>query len=234
MQITSKTKFLVISPHPDDEALGIGGLIGKVLKEKGKVMIYYLTVGDSRQLVTGETNSKTRLKEIEAVRKLTGANIKVEYIGEEFCRLDTVPQKDLIEKVEDAIELFKPDIVGVPSYNSYNQDHRELYTACITALRPTPKNIRHFTPTVLEYGEPYRWGVNPNPGQQAFIDLSQKYKKGSLLDFKIRLYKCHKTQVRTGVFARSPENLIHEAHIVGREIGVEIAECYRILRTEIF
>jgi LmbE family N-acetylglucosaminyl deacetylase len=82
MQITSKTRLLVISPHPDDEALGIGGLIGKVLKEKGKVLIYYLTVGDSRQLVTGQTDSKTRLKEIESVQKLTGADIKVEYVGE--------------------------------------------------------------------------------------------------------------------------------------------------------
>lgn len=233
MQITSKTKFLVISPHPDDEALGAGGLIGKALREKAKVMIYYLTAGNSRQLVTGQTDSKTRLKEIESVKKLTGAKIKVEYVGEEFCRLDTVPQKDLIEHIEDEIAGFKPDIVAIPAYYSYNQDHRALYEACITALRPIPKDIRHHVSAVLEYGEPYVWGVKSPEAHNVYLDLSQKLGKGNLFDFKIKLYKCHKTQVRSGVFSRSIENLKHEAHISGREIGIELAESYRLLRDEI-
>lgn len=233
MQITDKTRLLVISPHPDDEALGIGGLIGKAIKENAKVYIYYMTAGDSRQLVTGSTNSKTRLSEIENVRKLTKAKIKVEYVGQEFCRLDTVAQKNIIEKVEDVVESFKPTIVGIPSLYSYNQDHRALHEACITALRPIPKTIRYFVPAILEYGEPYIWGVTPPPVQNIFLDLTQKYKGGSLFDFKIKLYKCHKTQVRNSVFARSPENLKHQAHVVGREIGIELAESYRVLRDEI-
>jgi LmbE family N-acetylglucosaminyl deacetylase len=233
MQITSKTKLLVISPHPDDEALGAGGLIGKAIKEKARVMIYYLTAGDSRQLVTGQTDGKTRLKEIDSVKKLTGAKVKVEYVGKEFCRLDTVPQKDLIERIEDVIEEFKPSMVTIPSYYSYNQDHRALYEACITALRPTPKDVRHFTATVLEYGEPYIWGVKPPEAHNVYLDLNQKLGKGDLFDFKIALYKCHKTQVRTGVFPRSPENLKHQAHITGREIGIAMAESYRLLRSEI-
>lgn len=233
MQITSKTRLLIISPHPDDEALGAGGLIGKAIKEKAKVMIYYLTAGDSRQLVTKKTDSKTRLKEIESVKILTNAKIKVEYIGKEFCRLDTVPQKDLIERVEDVIEDFKPSVVAIPSYYSYNQDHRAVYVACITAMRPTPKEIRHNVSTVLEFGEPYLWGVKSPEAHNIYLDLSQKLGRGNLFDFKIKLYKCHKTQVRTGVFPRSPDNLKHEAHVKGREVGIELAESYRLLRSEI-
>jgi LmbE family N-acetylglucosaminyl deacetylase len=151
----------------------------------------------------------------------------------EKCRLDTVSQKELIEKIEDVIEKFKPTMAAVPSHYSYNQDHRELHTACITALRPTPKKVRHFTSNVVEFGEPYLWGVNSPPPRTLYLDLNQKYKKGTLLNFKINLYKCHKTQVRTGVFSRSPENLVHEAHVLGREIGIEIAESFRLLRGEI-
>lgn len=233
MLIDKKSKVLIVSPHPDDEALGCGGLIGKCLKEKAKLYIYYLTVGESRQLVTGKTERKTRLTEIEAVRKLTKAKIKIGYVGEEFCRLDTVPQKELIEMIEDVIVSFKPSLTAIPSYSSYNQDHRAVYDACMTALRPVPKNIRHFVPYVLEFFEPYLWSVRPQSKPNLYLDLGESYKDKSLLDFKISLYKCHKTQARKDPFPRSANNLIRLAHIYGKEIGVETAEAYHLIRAEV-
>jgi len=234
MVINSKTRLLVISPHPDDEALGIAGLIGKCIKEKARVLIYYLCVGKSRQLVTGKTEENTRLKEIKNVANFSSAETKVEYVGDEFCRLDTIAQKELIEKIEDVIEDFKPTIAGIPSAGSYNQDHRAVYEASITALRPTPKEIRHFVSFVLEFYEPYLWGVTPPKNPNYYLDLSTRFKNGNLLDFKINFYKKHKTQVRKDPFPRSPQNLIRLAHVYGKEIGVEIAEAYHILRGEIW
>lgn len=233
MIITNKSRLLVISPHPDDEALGCGGLIGKCQKENVKVLIAYISVGDSRQLITKKTNKNIRLKEIEKVKKYTNAKIKVIYTGKEFTRLDTVPQKEIIEKIEDIVESFKPTIITIPSSSSYNQDHRAVFDACITALRPIPKNIRYFVPHVLEYFEPYFWSSRKLKYPNAYLDLGEKDKKGNLLDFKIGLYKCHKTQVRKDPFPRSKENIKRLAHIYGKEVGVNIAEPYHILRTEI-
>ncbi len=231
--ITAKTKLLVISPHPDDEALGVGGLIGKCKKEKAQIAILYMSVGTSRQLVTRKTTENIRLSEIKAVEKFAGVKTTVAYIGDEFCRMDIVPQKDIIEKIEDAIDDFTPNIVAVPSSSSYNQDHRAVFDACMTALRPTPKHLRHFVPHILEYFEPYLWATREVKQPNAYLNLSEKYKKGNLLDFKIALYKCHKTQVRDDPFPRSPDNLIRLAHIYGKEIGVNIAEAYHIIRTEL-
>lgn len=233
MNITKKSKILIISPHPDDEALGCGGLIGKCLKEGASLAIVYMCVGSSRQLVTKKTTEKIRLSEINDVKKLTGAEIKIFYHGHFFTRLDIVPQKEIIEKIEDTIEEFKPTIVAVPSSSSYNQDHRVTHEACITALRPTPVEVRHFTPNVLEYFEPYYWSIGKSKQPNLYLDLDQQYKGENLLDFKMRLYKCHKTQVRTGSFPRSIENINHLAHVYGKEIGVSIAEAYHILRCSI-
>jgi len=233
MEITSKTKVLIISPHPDDESLGVGGLIAKCVKEKAKLLINYTSVGSSRQLVTGSTVEEIRLKEINAVKALTNASIKIDYQGNEFCRLDMVPQKEIIEKIEDTIEEFKPDIVAIPYRNSYNQDHRAVYTASVTALRPVPRNIRHFVPTVLEFYEPYFWGTGQRPSPNVYLNLDEKLGKGNLLDFAIKIIKCHKTQVRTDPFARSIKNIERISHIYGIEAGLTIAEGYHLLRGEI-
>jgi LmbE family N-acetylglucosaminyl deacetylase len=44
--LSSSTRLMVFSPHPDDETLGAGGLIQRVLKAGGKVKVVFMTNGD--------------------------------------------------------------------------------------------------------------------------------------------------------------------------------------------
>ncbi len=44
--ISHATRLVVFSPHPDDESLGAGGLIQRVLEEGGKVRVVFVTCGD--------------------------------------------------------------------------------------------------------------------------------------------------------------------------------------------
>ncbi len=233
MTINKHTRLLVVSPHPDDEAIGAGGLIGKVKKEGGEIMFLYMGVGDSRQLVTGKTQGDVRLKEAEEAGKFSGAKVKVMYVKKEHVCLDTVPQKEMVENLDDVIEDFKPNIVAIPTSSSYNQDHRATFDVCISALRPTPRGVRHHVDNVIEYFEPYLWTARQPKEPNAYIDLGEEFDGGNLLDFKIQLYKCHATQVREDPSPRSPENLERFAHIYGKEIGVELAEGYHVLRTTI-
>ena len=53
-----KKKILVISAHPDDDALGCGGTIAKFSEEKSDVFVIYFTDGVSARL------KKRILKEI--------------------------------------------------------------------------------------------------------------------------------------------------------------------------
>ena len=45
-QLSSATRLLVVSPHPDDETLGAGGLIQRVLHAGGAVKVVFMTSGD--------------------------------------------------------------------------------------------------------------------------------------------------------------------------------------------
>src|SRR5262249_38928597 len=44
--VSHNTRLLVVSPHPDDETLGAGGLIQRVLSAGGAVKVVFMTSGD--------------------------------------------------------------------------------------------------------------------------------------------------------------------------------------------
>ena len=44
--ITKETRLMVFSPHPDDESLGAGGLVQRVLETGGSVQVVFMTNGD--------------------------------------------------------------------------------------------------------------------------------------------------------------------------------------------
>lgn len=219
-------KILIVSPHPDDEALGCGGLISVAKRSKSDVFVLFVAVGQCRQLVTGGTEENIRMEEAFNASLHGRYRHKFVFVGNQFMRLDSLPQKDLIDPIEDKIREFEPDIVCLPYGDSYDQDHRAVFQASMTALRPLPQDLSHQPEIILEYEEPYSWNVSlvkemPN----FYIRLSEKDVK-----FKQGLIKEHATQVRQPPFARSVENIERLAAMRGSEIGIEYAEAYRLLR----
>ena len=224
--ILKDKKILIISPHPDDEVICCGGLIEKAKREGAEVFLFYICFGKSRQLVTGSTDPETRLKETEQVAQAGNFKYKILFKGDgnEWLRLDTIAQVDIINPIEDVIQEIKPDIICIPPGTSYDQDHRAVHKACITALRPIPQNIRHFVPIILMYEEPYTWVVGNLEKKNFYIDTSGFEEK------KAELMKLHASQNREDPFPRSGENLIRYMRIRGSEIGVRSAEAYTLLR----
>lgn len=220
-------KILIISPHPDDEAIGCGGLIMLAKQEGASVFVHYISVGTSRQFLTGKTTAKERILEIKEAAKFANFKYKISFQENEFMKLDSLPQKEIIEKIEDANEEFKPDIVCIPFRRSFDQDHRAVSLACITAFRPIPSTLRHQPKIILEYEEPYSWSESEPFKPNFYFDLSSVFKQ------KIALLKCHKTQIRKDPFPRSPQNLERLAGIRGCEIGTRFAEAYNLLKGQL-
>ena len=219
-------KLMIVAPHPDDEAVASGGLIAFATSRNWEVYALAMSAGNCRQLATGHTESAIRIQEFEAAQRRHGFAGKIAFIGDAFMKMDAKPIKELVDLIEDEIERFRPDIIVVPPRSSYDQDHRTIATACVTALRPRPRGLRHFVDVVLEADEPYWWRVDTErPTPNVFIPLS-----ADLLEAKLELVRCYETQDRSDPFGRSTDNLKRYAGIYGAEIGEEFAEAYRILR----
>jgi LmbE family N-acetylglucosaminyl deacetylase len=222
--ILQRKKILIISPHPDDEAICCGGLIMLARKYQTDVFVYYISVGPSRQFLTGKTTASTRIPEIKKAAQFGGFKYKIAFQGKQFMRLDSLPQKDIIEPIEDITQNFKPDIVCTPFRNSFDQDHRAIAVACMTAYRPLPSNLRHQPNMILECEEPYSWSVGQHFTPNLYFDISDVFEK------KIDLLKRHASQLRQDPFPRSPQNLKRLAGLRGCEIGAKYAEGYRLLK----
>lgn len=222
--ILKDKKILIISSHPDDEAICSGGLIMLAKKQKAKVFVLYMSTGGSRQFTNGETLEGQRIEEAKKAAIYGGFDMQIAF-RDTSTKLDIFPQKKLIEYIENTVEDFKPEIVIIPYQNSYAQDHRAVAQACISAFRPMPDKLHHQPKMILEIEEATRWPIASNPN--FYIDISD------VIDEKILLYTCHGTQYVEDPHPRSYQNLRRLAGLRGAEIGVDYAEAYTLLRGQL-
>lgn len=202
-------KKLVIAPHIDDDVLGCGGIIDS--------NTYVLYCGMDEGHIPNRPKATDRLKE---------AKDTAEYLGNEFNILDNKVNhyklQTLLESFESIISKLKPEEIYIP-HPSYNQDHRIIYEAVLTALRP--HDINWFVKKVLVYEQPhvFLWDhshdINSAFKPNYFVPID--------IERKIKAYKLMPTQVRS---FRSPETLRSMAQLRGQQSNNEYAEAFQIIR----
>ncbi len=225
-----KQTLLIISPHPDDEVLGCGGLIKRVKDEGGKVYVLFLTVGvtlDNSK--TGISTGHERVKEIENVAKyLKFDDYRIAFFGDDFhLKLDKIPQKDMMNEIENGIKIslntIKPTIVTTPIYPDYNQDHRVCTEAVLAATRPAPVDTKPFQKVVLGYESvpTANWWNTNAPNLNFYLSL-----KDEDLKTKLTALKLYRSQIRNGAHPRSTQSMKNLAHYRGIESGASAAEAF--------
>lgn len=234
----ARQRVLVISPHADDETYGCAGTIARIKSLGGEVRVILTSVADlahygesgdgSRSTVVSH---RTRVDEFESVMKhLEVDDWEVLFTDTQtHLALDVVPRKTLVALIESdarlSIDRLEPTMVMIPA-PSYNQDHEALYRACVTATRPGAPGQKYTVPFVLAYdntslfwsGEVTRF--HPN----LYIDVSE------FLGVKIDALGLHTSQVRESLYHGSPEGLDLATRTRGREVSVEAAEGFVLLR----
>jgi N-acetylglucosamine malate deacetylase 1 len=221
-----KEQVLIIAPHSDDEVLGCGGLIEKACRLQNKVKVVIGAIGTTKFRHSGETVlPRTREEEfVSAIEELGCSNFEILYKDKEAI-MDTIPQKEIVTKIDHLIDSFNPSMVFIP-YPSFHQDHQALFRACMAALRPSPG--RHYK-LIAMYEYPFIVWQYPklNDVGELYLDISKT------IDKKIDAFKKHQSQIRDSAHIISPEKVKEWAKMRGLEFGVEYAEKYHILRAEL-
>ncbi|MFQ5952761.1 MAG: PIG-L deacetylase family protein, partial [Candidatus Omnitrophota bacterium] len=99
-----KKTFLIVSPHPDDSELGIGGTIIKLKKKGHKVFMVDLTSGEP----TPFGSEEKREKETRKSTKLLGVDDRVNLGLENRYLFDC---KEARMHLAEKIRKYKPDFI---------------------------------------------------------------------------------------------------------------------------
>jgi N-acetylglucosamine malate deacetylase 1 len=232
LKFQKNNKILVVVAHPDDEILGPGGTINRLVNEY-KCSVRCMILGEGITSRSDKRDTNKWEKELEIHRK----NIKLasKQIGYEKTtvfdfpdnRFDSVDLIDIVKVIEKEKNDYKPDIVFTHHSEDLNIDHRVTFSAALTACRPlkdeTVNSILTFETFSSTEWQEYSSSKIFRPN--VFIELSKKN-----LSSKIGAMETYKYEKRKYPHPRSPEALEIFAKRWGIVIGKNYAEAFKLIR----
>ncbi|GAB6282479.1 MAG: PIG-L family deacetylase [Ignavibacterium sp.] len=232
LEYIKNKKILVVVAHPDDEVLGLGATMNKLINE------YYCEI---RTIILGEgitSRAETRdTKKWDEELKKHLDNIKQaqNQIGYKFVktyqlpdnRFDSVDLLDIIKIIEKEKNEFEPEIIFTHHGGDLNIDHKKTFEAVLTATRPMHtekvKTIISFeTPSGTEWrasADPFHFVPN------LFFEVSKEN-----MQAKINAMESYEYEKREYPHPRSPEALEILAERWGIVVGKKYAEAFCLVR----
>jgi|TARA_B110000495_G_C23001960_1_gene591423 LmbE family N-acetylglucosaminyl deacetylase len=234
-------KILIVSAHPDDEIIGMGGIIKK-LSRKHEIQILFLADGITARKSSGYLNStkyeisksvekkmkneiENRKKHARNALKILGVT-KMKFLDLPDNELDTIPFLKIVKEIENEIQSTKCDVIFTHHYNDLNIDHRLAYEASITSSRPIfnseVKSIFSFEAiSSTDWKKPYKF--NPN----LFIDISKE------LPFKLKALREYKNEIQKFPHPRSIKAIEANAIRWGSLSGFNAAEALELVNARL-
>lgn len=225
-------KIMVVVAHPDDELLGLGATMNKLINDYNTAT-HVVILGEG---ITSRSDSRDTTKwgkELEIHKN----NIKKaqEAIGYhsvsiyDFAdnRFDTVALLDIIKVIEKEKQAFRPDIIFTHHGGDVNIDHQRTFEAVITACRPL-ENEHVKTIICFETPSGTEWRASTDPKHfipNLFFEVSIEN-----INSKIKGMESYEFEKRKYPHPRSPEALKIQAQRWGIVVGKSYAEAFVLVR----
>ena len=218
-------RILVIAPHPDDETLGCGGSLLKHKSNGDSLSWLVATRGYEPQWSAELLEQKER--EISAVAAAYGFDNTFR-LNFPTIKLDQIPIEEIISSVRDAITDAKPDCVYVNHGGDVHSDHRVLFEATMSVLKPFYSG-KHGVKRVLSYEVFSSTDAAPvNPARaflpNVFADVTE------FLEQKLDIMGLYESELQASPLPRALDSLRALARVRGATIGVEYAEAFMLVR----
>lgn len=221
---------LVIAAHPDDEILGCGGTMTRLIREGVQVRIAILAEGMSSRYGQRADADQKQLQHLhsraqQAADKIGATELVLCKLPDN--RLDTVPLLDVVKTVEGLVDRFHPTVIYTHHPGDLNVDHGVVHRAVLTATRPmNGQCVRDLY--AFEVPSSTEWAfqrLEPSFRPNVFVDISDS------LDNKIAALECYDTEIREFPHPRSAEALRAIATRWGSVAGVKAAEAFELIRS---
>ncbi|MFA7383727.1 MAG: PIG-L deacetylase family protein [Desulfurivibrionaceae bacterium] len=220
--------ILVVAAHPDDEVLGCGGTIARMVREGHQVMVAILGEGITSRGGNREEADQNQLHHLRqcslaAAERLGG----VEVLHYDFPdnRFDTVPLLELVKHIEALIMRCKPEIIYTQHGGDLNIDHAVTFRATLTAARPQ-KHSKLRALYAYEVPSSTEWSFQrfaPVFRPTVFRDITET------LELKMAAMQCYEGESRLFPHPRSLENLRATAQRWGSVAGLDAAEAFELI-----
>lgn len=217
---------LVVVAHPDDEVLGCGGFIAKLVSSGHKVCVCFMTDGVGARGVNPDDRAIAERKESALkAQKILGIS---ELFFHEFPdnAMDTVPLIEVVKCIEKVVKKVKPSMLITHSNCDLNVDHQITFRAAITACRPLPDQM---VKKILccEVLSSTNWSHDhsaPKFNPNLFVEI------GGYEDIKRRAINAYNQELHKFPHARSWETISSLHRLRGSTVGVAVAEAFQVER----
>lgn len=204
-------KVLVFAPHPDDETIGCGGTIAKIIKDGGDVVIVWMTSGELGTKNHQRNSELAKTRESEAKKAATTLGVKSYcFLRQPDSFLLATPQ--LIKKVAEIITTHKPETILCSYWDKMNNDHIVTYDIVTRATLLTGG----ISKSLLCYEV---W--TPIEDCNHYEDISD------FLDIKLTALSAYKSQTKIIPYNQAIEGLNRYRGLMG--IGKKYAEAFKVI-----
>ncbi len=215
-------KYLVVVAHPDDEVLGAGATIHKLIKEGNQVAVAIMANNASARANISDTlaSDEEKALKILGVTKSYAADFP-------NIKMNTVPHLDLVQFVETCIEDFGADAIITHHPADTNNDHVQTSLAVQAACRlfqrkpnvPALKQVLY-----MEVLSSTEWSLDSSMNRftpNFFVEIGEEG-----VDLKIKALRAYKGVMRPYPHPRSEETIKGLAAYRGAQAGCNYSEAF--------
>ena len=217
-------KVIVISAHPDDEILGVGGTLLKH-KKNGDILAWLIITVVSEEYGFTKERVNSRMEEINQVGNMVGFTF-VYNLNYPTMSLNSDIINEMIPKISTVFSEFQPEIIYVMNRSDAHSDHRYTFEAVMACT----KSFRFpYIKRVLMYECISETEFAPQLPEKVFIpnyfvDISEFFDK------KLEIMQVYQSELGEHPFPRSNKNIEALATFRGATVGVKFAEAFQLLK----